>query len=127
MKFLLYDLNLIDNRKVLTEIFDQEVPVTGTDVVIIYVNVVGQDPEGIHQRSFVKKIYGDVLDGRRYSAIQLSTAAGIAGVLEIFSKGKLQSGFVKQESIHLKEFLKTQWGSRIYSPDVRASTTDLCR
>ncbi|MEW5910691.1 MAG: saccharopine dehydrogenase C-terminal domain-containing protein, partial [Thermodesulfobacteriota bacterium] len=127
MKFLLYDLNLIDNRKVLTEIFDQEVPVTETDVVIIYVNVVGQDHEGIHQRSFAKKIYGDHLNGRRYSAIQLSTAAGIAGVLEIFSKGKLRSGFVKQEFIHLKEFLKTQWGSRIYSPDAGASVTDLVR
>ena len=127
MKFLLYDLNLIDNRKVLTAIFDQEVPTTETDVVIIYVNVVGHSRDGILQRSFVKKIYGDILDGRRYSAIQLSTAAGIAGILEIFSKGRLKGGFVKQETIPIKDFLSTLWGSRIYTPDERASVTDSCR
>ncbi len=117
LKFLLYDLNLIDNRKLLTEIFDQEVPTTETDVVIIYVNVVGQDEQGVKQRSFAKKIYGDQLDGRRYSAIQLSTAAGLVAVLELFSSGRLGHGFVKQESVGLAEFLSTRWGGRIYAPE----------
>ncbi|HSM91057.1 MAG TPA: saccharopine dehydrogenase C-terminal domain-containing protein [Desulfobacterales bacterium] len=117
MKFLLYDLNLIDNRKLLTEIFDQEVPTTETDVVIIYVNVVGQDEQGVKQRSFAKKIYGDLLDGRRYSAIQLSTAAGLAAVLELYAGGRLGSGFVKQESVKLSDFLSTRWGGRIYAPE----------
>lgn len=118
MKFLLEDLNLINKPKVLTEIFDQEVPQTENDVVIIYVNVVGTNKEGMMiQRSFVKKIYGDSIDGQRFSAIQLSTAAGIVGILEIFSKEGLQSGFVKQESVSLQQFLSTQWGERIYSLD----------
>jgi saccharopine dehydrogenase-like NADP-dependent oxidoreductase len=117
MKFLLHDLNLIDNRKLLTEIFDQEVPTTETDVVIIYVNVVGQDEHGVRQRSFAKKIYGDLLDGRRYSAIQLSTAAGMAAILELFAGGRLQTGFVKQESVRFEDFLSTRWGGRIYRPD----------
>ncbi len=117
MKFLLYDLNLIDNRKLLTEIFDQEVPTTATDVVIIYVNVVGQDEQGVKQRSFAKKIYGDQLDGRRYSAIQLSTAAGMVAVLELFAGGHLAAGFVKQESVRFEDFLSTRWGGRVYAPE----------
>ena len=124
MEFLLYDLNLIDNRKLLTEIFDQEVPTTETDVVIIYVNVVGQDEQGVKQRSFAKKIYGDHLDGRRYSAIQLSTAAGLVAVLELFSGGRLGNGFVKQESVSLADFLATRWGGRVYAPDDQGSPTD---
>jgi saccharopine dehydrogenase-like NADP-dependent oxidoreductase len=117
MKFLLYDLNLIDNRKLLTEIFDQEVPTTSTDVVIIYVNVVGQDEQGVKQRSFAKKIYGDQFDGRHYSAIQLSTAAGVVAILELFAGGRLETGFVKQESVRFADFLSTRWGGRVYGSD----------
>lgn len=120
MKFLLYDLNLIENRKLLTEIFDQEVPVTETDVVILYVNVVGQDAEGVRQRSFAKKIYGDAIDGRRYSAIQLSTAAGLVAVLELYARGRLAAGFVKQESVAFADFLATRWGGRIYAGEERS-------
>jgi saccharopine dehydrogenase-like NADP-dependent oxidoreductase len=119
MKFLLYDLNLIDNRKLLTEIFDQEVPTTETDVVIIYINVVGQDSQGVRQRSFAKKIYGDRFDGRHYSAIQLSTAAGVAAILELFAGGRLGTGFVKQESVRFSDFLSTRWGGRVYGSEER--------
>jgi len=121
MKFLLYDLNLIENRKLLTEIFDQEVPVTETDVVILYVNVVGQDAEGVRQRSFAKKIYGDTIDGRRYSAIQLSTAAGLVAVLELYARGRLAGGFVKQESVAFSDFLSTLWGGRIYAGEEKSA------
>ena len=126
MKFLLKDLNLIDYPKVLTEIFDQEVPMTENDVVIIYVNVLGSNEAGMMvQRSFVKKIYGGSINGRQFSAIQLSTAAGMVGILEMFSRGGLQSGFVKQESVGLQEFLSTQWGGRIYASDESAKQHQL--
>ena len=59
----------------------------------------------------------DLLDGRRYSAIQLSTAAGLAAVLELYAGGRLGSGFVKQESVKLSDFLSTRWGGRIYAPE----------
>jgi len=114
MKFLLYDLNLIDNKQLLTQIFDQEVPTTENDVVILYINLVGEDEKGILQRNFVKKIYGDFIDGKRFSAIQLSTAASLVAILELFSRQALSTGFVKQESVNLADFLDTRWGMRIY-------------
>ena len=52
--------------------------------------------------------------GRKLNAIQLTTAAGIVGVLELFAKGRLGRGFVKQESVALKDFLGTQWGGKVY-------------
>src|ERR1700737_2162551 len=57
MKFLLNDLNLGQKQELLTQIFDQEVPLTFSDVVIVYVKGVGTDTGGLIQRSFVKKIY----------------------------------------------------------------------
>ena len=114
MKFLLYDLNLIQKRDVLAEIFDQEVPLTLSDVVVIYVNRVGNDESGLIQRSFVKKIYAGRVLGRPLSAIQLATAAGITAVLELFAHGELPAGFVKQESISLEQFFSTLWGARVF-------------
>jgi len=114
MKFLLYDLNLIENKQLLTQIFDQEVPTTERDVVIIYVNVVGEDAAGVVQHNFVKKIYGGKIDEKPFSAIQLSTAASLTAVLELFSRNKLGTGFIKQESVSLSDFLTTRWGGRIY-------------
>ncbi|MGA8659624.1 MAG: saccharopine dehydrogenase NADP-binding domain-containing protein [Chthoniobacterales bacterium] len=114
MKFLLFDLNLSQKQEVLTQIFDQEVPLTFSDVVVVFVNTVGNDDAGLLQRSFVKKIYAGTVSGRPLSAIQLSTAAGLVAILELFARGGLASGFIRQESISLDEFFNTQWGGRVY-------------
>jgi saccharopine dehydrogenase-like NADP-dependent oxidoreductase len=114
MKFLLQDLNLAPRQDLVTQIFDQEVPLTESDVVVFYVSVVGSCDGGLKQRSFIKKMRGDTVEGRKLNAIQLTTAAGIVGVLELFAKGRLASGFYKQESVSLKDFLGTQWGGRVY-------------
>ncbi len=114
MKFLLQDLNLGEQQELLTQIFDQEVPLTDHDVVVFYVSAVGRNADGLVQRSFVKKMHGDTVQGRRLSAIQLTTAAGVVGVIELFASGELPAGFVKQESITLERFLGTQWGGKVY-------------
>jgi saccharopine dehydrogenase-like NADP-dependent oxidoreductase len=73
-----------------TQIFDQEVPLTESDVVVFYVSVVGTEAGGgLKQRSFIKKMHGDTIHGRKLNAIQLTTAAGMVGVLELFAKKKL--------------------------------------
>jgi saccharopine dehydrogenase-like NADP-dependent oxidoreductase len=114
LKFLLFDLNLSQKQDLLTQIFDQEVPLTFNDVVVLYVNSIGTDGVGLLQRSFVKKVYAGSIGGRSMSAIQLATAAGVAAVLELFAGGHLPSGFVRQEAIRLDAFLNTQWGGRVY-------------
>src|ERR1700737_1117643 len=114
MRFLLNDLNLSHKQDLLTQIFDQEVPMPFSDVVVVYVNCVGNDDAGLIQRSFVKKIYAGTVGGRPLSAIQLSTASGLVAVIELFARGLLPAGFVKQESIGLDQFFDTQWGGRVY-------------
>ncbi|HTL69633.1 MAG TPA: saccharopine dehydrogenase NADP-binding domain-containing protein [Lacunisphaera sp.] len=115
MKFLLHDLNLAPRQELVTQIFDQEVPLTESDVVVFYVNVVGNDPAGgLKQRSFIKKMHGATIHGRKLNAIQLTTAAGLTGVLELYARGKLGPGFVTQESVSLPSFLGTRWGGKVY-------------
>lgn len=121
MKFLLQDLNLGRQQALLTQIFDQEVPLTDHDVVVFYVSAVGTSGRELVQRSFVKKMHGATVHGRRLSAIQLTTAAGAAAVLELFARGTLPKTFVKQESITLAEFASTHWGKSVYGDELEGS------
>jgi saccharopine dehydrogenase-like NADP-dependent oxidoreductase len=114
MKFLLQDLNLAGQQELLRQIFDQEVPLTEHDVVVFYVSVVGTSDGELVQRSFVKKIRGGTVEGRQLSAIQLSTAAGVVALLELYARGAVAKSFVRQESITFDQFLSTQWGERVY-------------
>jgi len=117
MKFLLQDLNLAGRQELLTQIFDQEVPLTEHDVVVFYVSAVGTSGGQLVQRTFVKKIRGSNVANRHLSAIQLSTAAGVVALLELFSRGAVGKSFVRQESITLDEFLSTEWGGRVYGSE----------
>jgi saccharopine dehydrogenase-like NADP-dependent oxidoreductase len=55
------------------------------------------------------------VDGRILSAIQITTAAAIAAVLDLVATGQLpQSGFLRQEDIPLKVFLENRFG-KIYT------------
>ena len=97
---------------------------TFSDVVVIFVNTIGNVDDGLLQRSFVKKIYASTVSGHPLSAIQLSTAAGLVAILELFARGLLPSGFIRQESIGLDQFFNTQWGGRVYGD---AGVEDECR
>jgi saccharopine dehydrogenase-like NADP-dependent oxidoreductase len=50
------------------------------------------------------------------SAIQITTAAGITGVLDLLATGKIANrGFIRQEDIDLNLFLANRFG-RAYAP-----------
>ena len=50
----------------------------------------------------------------RISCPFADAAAGMVAVLEMFERGKLPKGFVKQESVTLDQFLATQWSGQVY-------------
>ena len=110
MKFLLNDLNLSQKQDLLTQIFDQEVPLTFSDVVVVYVNSVGNEEAGLMQRSFVKKIYAGSVGGRPLSALQLSTAAGVVAVIELFA-WSFTGRFRKTGIDRSRRIFDTQWGA----------------
>ena len=80
------------------------------------------DQHQVKQRSFVKKIYGQEIDDTHVSAIQLSTAAGLVAILEVYAGGSLQPGFVQQEDIFLEAFFATRWEGRVYDPGSHPSS-----
>ena len=57
-----------------------------------------------------------MIEGEEWSAIQITTAASLCAVLELFFQGKLpQQGFVSQEQVALNDFLNNRFG-RWYQP-----------
>jgi saccharopine dehydrogenase-like NADP-dependent oxidoreductase len=112
MRFVIEDLGLGERPDLLTEIFDRAVPLTTQDVVLLYANATGSIDGKLHQRSVFKKVRGGEVGG--FTAIQATTAAGMAAVIELWAAGKLKPGFVRQEQIRLQDFLETQWGQAAY-------------
>lgn len=117
IKALLNDLNLKNRREVLKDLFENALPATMQDVVVIFVTVCGWRNAGYVQETYANKIYDGIVAERNLSAIQITTAAGIATILDLLAQERLPAkGFVRQEEIALKEFLSNRFG-RVYSLD----------
>lgn len=111
MKLLLQDLRLIDNQALLKEIFEAAIPFTYQDVVLVFINVTGLKNGKLVQESYANKIYSQTISGKQWSAIQVTTAAGICGVLDLLAEGKLpQKGFVRQEDVSYDDFINNRFG-----------------
>jgi saccharopine dehydrogenase-like NADP-dependent oxidoreductase len=122
MKMLLLDLRLIDRQDLLKEIFEAAIPFTYQDVVLVFINVTGMKNGQLVQESYANKIYSQTINGKLWSAIQITTAAGICGVLDLLAEGKLpQQGFVRQEDVSYDDFINNRFG-RYYAKQRSAET-----
>ena len=111
VKLLLDDLRLRDRRDLLKEIFETAIPTTQQDVVIVFVTAAGYRRGHFVQESFLTEVHGRPVKGTDYSAIQLTTAAGICAAFELVKTGKLpQSGFVRQEDVRLEDLMASRFG-----------------
>jgi saccharopine dehydrogenase-like NADP-dependent oxidoreductase len=110
-KLLLKDLKLNQDRDTLQRILENALPMTVQDVVIVYVSASGYREGAFIEDSFVRKIYPRRIDGRIWSAIQVATAAGLCGVLDVvLSDPGRYRGFIPQESVPLARFMETPYG-----------------
>ncbi|APO77767.1 saccharopine dehydrogenase protein (plasmid) [Rhizobium etli 8C-3] len=117
IKALLNDLNLKNRRDVLKDLFENALPATMQDVVVIFVTVCGWREGRYMQETYANKVYAGTVGDKKMSAIQITTAAGIATVLDLLSHDKLPgNGFVRQEEIDLAAFLNNRFG-RVYNRD----------
>ncbi|MGH8287327.1 MAG: hypothetical protein ACRETT_16385, partial [Steroidobacteraceae bacterium] len=86
------------------------------DVVIVYAAVTGKQEGELREENYVNKIYPQVIAGRLWSAIQVTTAAGITAVVDlVLAAPDRYRGFVPQEQFRLPEILKNRFG-RYYAP-----------
>jgi saccharopine dehydrogenase-like NADP-dependent oxidoreductase len=111
MRLLMNDLKLNFDRATLKRVLENAVPQTLQDVVIVYVAVAGRQHGELREENYVSKIYPQVIAGRLWSAIQVTTAAGICSVVDLVMQnaGKYR-GFVRQEDFSLVDVLANRFG-----------------
>ena len=111
MRLLMNGLKLNHDRATLKRILENAVPQTLQDVVVIYVAVTGNQDGEFREENYVNKVYPQVVAGRLWSAIQVTTAAGICSVLDlVLSKPDDYEGFVAQEQFRLADILENRFG-----------------
>lgn len=116
MRLLMNDLKLNQDRPALKRILENAVPQTLQDVVIVYAAVTGLQDGELREENYVNKVYPQVIAGRLWSAIQVTTAAGITAVVDLVLNGKDRyHGFVAQEQFRLPEILANRFG-HYYAP-----------
>ena len=116
MRLLMNDLKLNHDRATLKRILENAVPQTLQDVVIVYAAVSGLQDGELREENYVNKIYPQLIAGRLWSAIQVTTAAGITAVVDLVLERKGHyRGFVAQENFRLPEILDNRFG-RYYAP-----------
>ncbi len=112
VRLLMNDLKLNQDRATLKRILENAVPQTLQDVVIVYVAVSGRQDGELREENYVNKIYPQEILGRLWSAIQVTTAAGITAVVDlVLAKPEAYRGFVRQEQFRLPEVLANRFGA----------------
>ena len=116
MRLLMNDLKLNHDRGTLKRILENAVPQTLQDVVIVYAAVTGTQDGELREENYVNKVYPQLIAGRLWSAIQVTTASGITSVVDLVLEqpGKYP-GFVAQEQFRLTGILANRFG-RYYAP-----------
>ena len=116
MRLLMNDLKLNSDRATLKRVLEHAVPQTLQDVVIVYAAVAGKQDGELREENYVNKIYPQMIAGRLWSAIQVTTAAGITAVVDlVLSRPKKFSGFVAQEQFSLPDIHANRVG-QFYAP-----------
>ncbi len=110
VRFLMNDLGLNHDRAILKSILEKAIPRTEQDVVLIYVNVTGYRGDAFYEETYVNSIYPDRVGDQLWSAIQITTAAGICAVIDLVMASD-HRGLVLQEHFSLEEFLKNRFGA----------------
>jgi len=99
MRLLMNDLKLNHDRGTLKRI------------LVIYVAVAGMQDGELREENYVNKVYPQEIAGRLWSAIQVTTAAGITAVLDmVLTNPGAYQGFVRQEQFRLPEVLANRFG-----------------
>ncbi len=116
MRLLMNDLKLNHDRATLKRILEHAVPQTLQDVVIVYAAVAGKQDGQLREENYVNKIYPQVIAGRLWSAIQVTTAAGITAVVDlVLENPRKYKGFIAQEKFDLPAILENRFG-QYYAP-----------
>lgn len=111
-RFLMNDLKMNSDRDTLKRIFENALPVTPQDVIVIYTTASGTKDGKLVQHTYSHRVMHQEVDGRMLSGIQVTTATGVCAVLDLLllHDHVSKQGFVKLEEIDYDLFINNRFG-----------------
>ncbi|HBU97504.1 saccharopine dehydrogenase family protein [Thalassospira lucentensis] len=117
LKILIEDLRLGERPDMMKEIFENALPITQQDVIVIFADAVGMRNGDLCEENFIRKVHGTEIGGQKWSAIQITTSAGLCALIDmVLTKQLPGAGYVRQEEVGLDDFLANRFG-RYFSHD----------
>ncbi len=111
LKFLLHDLKMRDRQDVLAKIFEECLPRTFKDQIVIFVSATGTFRGHLTENVYARTIYHQEIGGENWSGIQITTAAGVCAVMDLLFEGELpQQGLVRMEEVNYDKFIHNRFG-----------------
>jgi len=104
-------------------IFQRSIPATEDDFVVVSVRGLGTRKGAYLEKTWWRKINGVHIGGRYFTGIEVSTAAGLCGVLHLLLEGRLpQRGVVKMEQVRYRDFMASPFGRYYQRYDVQLAS-----
>ena len=104
-------MQLQDRQEELAEIWNRTLPATFNDQIVIFVTAIGKIDDRLTENVFARTIYHQEIDGENWSGIQITTAAGVCGVLDLLLSDRLaKRGFVRMEDVNYDDFIENRFG-----------------
>jgi saccharopine dehydrogenase-like NADP-dependent oxidoreductase len=111
MQFMMNDLKLKEDRRMLKRILENAIPKTLRDVVLIYVSVTGKQQGELFEKNYANKIYPRKIVNKSCSAIQVTTAASVCAITDLVLQHSARyQGFIPQECFNWNEVLENRFG-----------------
>jgi saccharopine dehydrogenase-like NADP-dependent oxidoreductase len=92
-------------------VFDRSIPTTQDDVIVILCVAIGIEDGKLVEKIDARRVPAKTIDGKHWTGIQITTAAGVCAVLDMLKDGQVpQKGFVKMEDVSYDAFIANRFG-----------------
>jgi len=110
IRFLMDDLRFRDHADELVRIFHRSIPATRDDFTLVSVRGLGLVDGRLEERTYWRKVEGRNIGGHFFTGIEVSTAAGVCGILHALLDGGTATGFVRVEDVSYQRFIRSPFG-----------------
>ena len=80
-------------------------------MIVILCVAIGIENGKLVEKIDARRVPATMIDGKHWTGIQITTAAGVCAILDMLKDGKVPTkGFVKMEDVNYDDFIANRFG-----------------